>query len=1215
MNTVSGEVLLKETNVGVPRLLIEIYDIGSRKQPAAPVGKAGGKASAKQSQKANGRAQPNQFGDRLGSGMTGLDGSFEIKYEDVNPPQPNRKAQRPNLLLIVRSPEEMNVASTANILHLSNDIRRNASATEVYSIHIPHAKLVAAGLSTPTQFAADVDEPEAVIQKVQLNVTRQLKIKEAVQKIAAEQVAAERQRTTEIETAVETRLREKLTGIPETLSERLNFVPAGANVEKAMFRTMNKSIKEKINTNSRAKGYVVLTEQQAELFKDANGEFRDDISAEELAPFLYGATEDSKRPTFLLRENPALAAPPAAGPVFSEPSTVSIAAPGGNGASAGSSTSAIVATTSSAAGRSGPNGDASLTITPDTIPTFVDRLVGSMTSPEEAVAFGVKPRTNQVTVDSDIGAFQLHSGPADVPAFYDFYSLQIAFDYVWQRSIDEGVIEDTKTLSREILDMGGDPIGAMQSESNPINALRKELRVVQIALAASSLDTTFETVNRGSLSRQKLDEFGLDPAPGIKEPPTVSRPPGPPVAGGVKPTTLPGSEPALAGEQRFLHELLSQIESLLNERFAFDVFAAGTVNFGILVTYRQRWAPLAYQAGSLVSTRTLTPKETCRLNVKRVVKRERNVKEMENSLHIRKEDSSNTARDEAEIVKKAEAKTNFSLTAQGSYNLGFADGDSTTVFGKDAATNSSDTKKAFREAVFKAAQEYKDERKLEVETKETYETEVTESTEITNPNDELAVTYLFYELQRRYHISEHIHRLTPVVLVAMEVPNPSRRSIDELLLTYGWIIERVLLDDQFRKPLEYFRTRLVGEEFALTTMNQELVAMRSVVAELKKSYTQARRRTNTLADLLTAQIVVKAQATDAAESEGFWEKAVETFTGDGNDTSVEAARILEDAARERYERAVNQERELRSQLDSETAGLKAASDAYAKALAEYLNCLTDLGTLRLHIKENILYYMQAIWSHTFRDQLFFALHKKKAPRLAPRKQSYKLSEPDEPTTVPAKAGQVVLEVEAIVELEDDLKADDEDDFVTLAEVADLDTLLGFKGNYAIFPLRVSNALTDFMMTPFVDSELGLRDPDELGNFTPEEFVAHGRRLIAEMRQQLEKGEIQQAELDAAIERLEEQFRRLLSAPRRAEDEITVPTGSLYIEALPAAHPILEDFKLMHRAIDVKKVQAEVRKIEMENIRYAARIVSGERGDPEVEKKIIVEGGQVPVLDS
>jgi hypothetical protein len=204
-----------------------------------------------------------------------------------------------------------------------------------------------------------------------------------------------------------------------------------------------------------------------------------------------------------------------------------------------------------------------------------------------------------------------------------------------------------------------------------------------------------------------------------------------------------------------------------------------------------------------------------------------------------------------------------------------------------------------------------------------------------------------------------------------------------------------------------------------------------------------------------------------------------------------------------------------------------------------------------------------------------------------------------------KPGQVTLAVDANVKLQADL--DPDEDFVTLAEVAQLDRLMGFMCNYLIFPLAQSNALTDFMMTPYVDSELGLRDPDEFGNWTPEEFVAYAHALNEQMQRQLENGEITEEQVQETIDQLTEQYKRLLSAPRRAEDEIIVPTSSLYIESLPAAQPVLEDFKLIHRAIDTKKVQAEVRRLEMENVRYAARILSNEREDPDVEKKIIIDG--------
>lgn len=1195
MNQVCGKVFLKETNVGIPDLLVEIYDVDPGTRPEeifrahVPTKSDPTLASAA----TLGRAK------RVVSGVTRDNGSFEFEYEDSD--------LRRNLLLIVRAPEEMDSESTRNILHFSKDIRQEASSKEVYMIRIPTEKLLAAGLSAPTGVPLDVEEPDAILQKVNLAVSRQVKIKREIQKIAAKQVAAERQRTARIDKAVENRLLEKLTGVPDNLAERLNYVPPGANVEAAMFRTLNKSIEEKINKNRPAKGYIVLSEEQAKKFKKRDGTFRDNIPAAEIKPFLFGSADDDQRPTFLTRENPTDVTRPSQPPLAFLERDIKR---DGSNKKANSSKQPNKELSILAVDAPTPSGNKSLTVAPEPIADFVNRLIGTMTSPEEGLTYGVEARPTQERIETSVKDLKLHSGPADVPAFYDFHSLQIAFDYVWQKAIDEGVIESTKILSQQLQDMGGDPVAAMSNGTDPIKALRNELRTIQTAHANSTLTPIMNTTSGASAYRMQPD--GNSSSNGRK----VSEDFVPPLGLGdilTVDTAITKEQADAARRWTSPEELLDQIESLLNQRFAFEIFAPGSVNFGILVTYRQRWIPQAYQVGNLVKTLTLTPKETRKVSAKRVVKKDRSVKEMENSLRIRKEESSNTGRDEAEIIAKAEAKTNFNLTAKGTFDIYIAEGDSTTVFGKDATTNSSDTKKAFRESVIKAAQEYKDERKLELETKETYEEEVTESVEITNPNDELPVTYLFYELQRRYKISEQIYRLSPIVLVAMDVPNPSRQAIDALLLSYGWIIDRVLLDDQFRRPLEYFRTKLAGEAFALREMERNLVIIQRVVEELKKNYAQLTKKLEDAVLRVDRAMKERADKIAEEETEGFGEKAWEFVVGSGDDEDLEAARLREDAAKEAYERAVREEHELRSRLNSETDVLRAASDDFAKAYAEHLNCLVDIGTLRLHIKENILYYMQAIWSHTFKDQIFLALHKKKVPLLTPHEQSYSLSQPTEaPPSVPLKAGEIAVEVEAKVQFESGL--DPDKDFVTLAEVADLDNLLGFKGNYLIFPLRQSNALTDFMMTPFVDSELGLRDPDEFGNFTPEEFLAYAHALHEEMKRQLEKGEITEKELEAAIDRLGNQLRRLLSAPRRAEDEIVVPTGSLYIEALPGAHPILEDFKLLHRAIDVKKVQAEVRKLEMENIRYAARIIEGDREDPDIERKVVISGnGQAIVV--
>src|SRR5262249_10906917 len=90
---------------------------------------------------------------------------------------------------------------------------------------------------------------------------------------------------------------------------------------------------------------------------------------------------------------------------------------------------------------------------------------------------------------------------------------------------------------------------------------------------------------------------------------------------------------------------------------------------------------------------------------------------------------------------------------------------------------------------------------------------------------------------------------------------------------------------------------------------------------------------------------------------------------------------------------------------------------------------------------------------------------------------------------------------------------------------------------------------------------------------------------------------------------------LIDKLQEPNDPVVVPTSSLYIEALVGTHPLLEDFKLIHRALDVKKAQSEVRHAELENIRLAARALEGERGDPDIDKKILVENGSNVVVDA
>ena len=166
----------------------------------------------------------------------------------------------------------------------------------------------------------------------------------------------------------------------------------------------------------------------------------------------------------------------------------------------------------------------------------------------------------------------------------------------------------------------------------------------------------------------------------------------------------------------------------------------------------------------------------------------------------------------------------------------------------------------------------------------------------------------------------------------------------------------------------------------------------------------------------------------------------------------------------------------------------------------------------------------------------------------------------------------------------------------LIEVADLDNILGYKGNYMIFPVKERSYLHTYMMQDYINSfiESTLKDPDEFGDHTTQEIIDYLRCLKSN-------------DADKYKQIKEQTFQYIsdrLTSPRKEYDVITIPSDSLFIEALPGSHPIMEDFKLAHRGLDVKKVQAEVRQMELENLRYASRIIEDKLDDPEVEKVTI-----------
>jgi peptidoglycan hydrolase-like protein with peptidoglycan-binding domain len=842
------------------------------------------------------------------------------------------------------------------------------------------------------------------------------------------------------------------------------------------------------------------------------------------------------------------------------------------------------------------NGNASLV--KQFVSKHVDGLLANVASPEEELLYIVNKRATLKDTETNVDSFQLRKGASDVTSYHDFRSLYIAFEHIWTeifdgklKSLGMALYHEGVKLENFLRPDGTKLPSAITSKADLLKLLG-EIRALSDVAADSVPDNGSIIVKPPGVRGVLTGGFSLLMPEVVTEksddaPDSTKEDKGP-VA------SIPGATR--------LSRLLDEIERRLNEGYSFHVFADRSVNFGMMVTYRQTWRPESYQVGDLVSTIPLAPRETRRYTKKRVVKKTRAVKEVEDSVRTTRSDTSGTSRVEREIVDKAQDKTNFDLTTHGSIGGEGYQADATAKVGGEHATQSEKAKKHFHEAVLKSAMEYKQQHRMEIDTTAAEETEETTFHEIQNPNDELTVTYMFYELQRTYRISEKIHQLTPVVLVANEVPAPD--AIDDAwLTTHDWILRRVLLDDSFKPALEYLIKSFIGAEINLQILSTNAKSQKQIVDGVKQ---QIERQTRQIeGDEKELANAVK-RHTSTQEAAGVANSIKRIFdplgiTGKEGEGAVAAQQTMVDYLQETFDRAEREKARLLDQLGVATTALQAAIDKLSAATKEHFDRIAEIDRLRIHVKQNILYYMQAIWSHEPPDQRFFRVYDidVQVPVLdtttgvmLPLKQL-------PPHVVNALKGKeqftgVSMEIPSFtIEKK------------KLVEIADLDTVLGYKGNYAIYALNENNFVTLNMMQDYleVSDEVKLRDPDEFGNYTVEEL-----KQLAECIRK---------DSPATFDKYRNQFRDLIiqrfTSGRAEDDRVIVPTDSLYIEALVGTHPLLEDFKLIHRALDVKKVQAEVRRAELENIRLAARALEGEREDPDIEKKIVIEGRAVDAV--
>lgn len=1214
MNQITGVIRHVESGRGVPgiKVLIQSFLAGT-KLPS--INKLPGDSAAFW----------NGFpGASLGSVVSDTEGGFEFAYLDSDV-SGLPEGSRPGLILVVVGPEKQGTQTFPNIVHLSTPITQ-AGREESYVIELTTAQLRSVDIRLPDE--AD-DIVEAYTHQIQQEEQVQTQLRNLWQgKVSTEKVLMENRWNQYMPGFLQS-----VSKVSKDLKDSNAFVEEGENIEEMAKELRDSKIKSAINGDQLNqsvkvpfKGFLRLGDPEKAIlapYLDGNGDYVN-VPADIAEGILYKKERDKKAPLSLAREEEVNRSK------MEQTSTEQE-----------SEVALEIASEETIDPPVPPSGNGVEVINYGDIPQYISRVVDPMTAPEEEVLFGLTP-SNRADIQDNVDQFSLDSGPADAPMYVDFHHIQIAFDDVWTELLDDDVVDMAEELYNEMAEMGGDPRQPSPDDPEardlpPIKLLKKELKHIKGAYKKANYSRRRASSKDGANSMRRnsggtgikhllhngigqthlpdadvvVEDNGIITANMYASPPQNETQykrrnrrqdetgPYPQHQGSGRPgRSLPpprGNPSRNTGnseDDRYtqLHTILRQLEERLREPYSFTVFAANgqerSVNFGIVSTYRQKWTPIKYQVGELVKTIPLAPGEVKKFSKKTILKKKRSIKELERSSSMLKDESNSTSRAEAEIMRRAQAKTSFNLNVEGSFDFILSDGKVSSSLGHDAEKTSSEIKKQFRESVIKAIQEYKSERSQEIMTEESFSSEITESGELCNKNNEITVTYLMYELQRRYRVTEELHRLTPIVLIANEVPNPA--EIDEdWLIAHDWIINRNLLDDSFRPALQYLSSQIAGDEVGLEEVRKNISQQRRIVDRLRAELRSLERLTTSRYRALEDQINNKLYQSEQ-EGDGFLEDVWEFFGGNGGgEESPELAEARVVAAREAYDEALADEKELSLRLDREFKELNTLTLAYSKQLSKHVNRKVQVARLKVHVKQNILYYMQAIWSHEPSDQRFFRLHQVQVPIYEFQNKAYTINGLPEVFIDGSLNNQNANHRFTVNPQIDPLNQT----YKPLVEMADLDNLLGFKGNYMMFPLKENNAITELMMAPYIDAELGLHDPDQFGNMTRHDFAEYVLHL---------KETLSEQEFDDLKSQLVEQYQQLLMAPLRSGEDVIIPSDSLFIECLPGTRSNLEPFKRMHRAIDVKKVQAEVREMELENLRSAARLLNDNLEDPDVE---------------
>ena len=246
-------------------------------------------------------------------------------------------------------------------------------------------------------------------------------------------------------------------------------------------------------------------------------------------------------------------------------------------------------------------------------------------------------------------------------------------------------------------------------------------------------------------------------------------------------------------------------EAASEETYPFTPTPANTVNLGIQLIYEQRWDPQGHQPGEVVRTVTLGPRQSEQVVVRRESRLSRSTTSEVSTEVETTTESSNSTRNSSDVVQEASSKLGWHAEASASASFGFGSASLTAGAAGEEAESSKETKSELNEAMQQSSARLRRTSRVTSAFEEEVRNEEVTTSELVNPNDGVAVTYLYSRLQMRYEVRTRLAKVRLCVFMAEPLPLPDQIDAD-WIRRHEWILSPVLLDGGLAQDLERVRT-------------------------------------------------------------------------------------------------------------------------------------------------------------------------------------------------------------------------------------------------------------------------------------------------------------------------------------------------------------------------------------------------------------------------